>query len=185
MTYAAYLAAEEVSETKHEYLRGEVYAMAGGTPEHAALMAAVSAELIMALRGRPCRVYSSELRVRIDATDMSTYPDVSVVCGELKTADIDRNAITNPILIVEVLSDSTEAYDRGEKFSHYRRLPTLREYLLLSQHQPRIESYRKSSQGVWELAEAGAGETLTLAALEGVRLDVELIYRDPLAPTAS
>jgi Uma2 family endonuclease len=157
MTYAAYLAAEEVSETRHEYLRGEVFAMAGGTPEHAALMAAISAELIVALRGRPCRVYSSELRIRIDATDMSTYPDVSVVCGELKTSTIDRNAATNPILIVEVLSDSTEAYDRGEKFSHYRRLPSLREYLLLSQHQPRIESYRKNAQGVWELAEARRG----------------------------
>lgn len=185
MTYAAYLAAEEVSDTRHEYLRGEVFAMAGGTPEHAALMAAVSAELIAALRGRPCRVYSSELRVRIDATDMTTYPDVSVVCGALKTSETDRHAVTNPVLIVEVLSDSTEAYDRGEKFGHYRRLPSLREYLLLSQHRPRIESYRKNAAGIWELSEAGAGETLTLAALEGVRLDVDLIYRDPLAPTAS
>jgi Uma2 family endonuclease len=138
MTYAAYLAAEELSETKHEYLCGEVFAMAGGTPEHAALMAAITVELGTALRGRPCRVYSSELRIRIDVTDLSTYPDVSVVRGELKTSSIDRNAITNPILIIEVLSDSTEAYDRGEKFSHYRRLPSLREYLLLSQHQPRI-----------------------------------------------
>ncbi|MFO7567536.1 MAG: Uma2 family endonuclease [Enhygromyxa sp.] len=115
------------------------------------------------------------------ATDMSTYPDVSVVCGALETSEVDRNAATNPVLIVEVLSDTTEAYDRGEKFAHYRRLPSLREYLLLSQHQPRIESYRRNAQGVWELAEAGAGETLTLAALEGVRLDVDLIYRDPLA----
>jgi Uma2 family endonuclease len=182
MTYAAYLAAEEVSTTKHEYLRGEVYAMAGGTPEHAALMMAIGAELLLALRGRPCRVYGSELRIRIDATDLSTYPDVSVVCGPLITSTIDRNAATNPIVIVEVLSDSTEAYDRGEKFAHYRRLSSLREYILLSQHKPRIESYRKNEQGIWMLAEAGAGETLTLAAFEGVHLDVGLIYRDPLPP---
>ena len=181
MTYAAYLEAEEASPTKHEYLRGEVYAMAGGTPEHAALMMAVGAELTMALRGRPCRVYASELRIRIEATDLSTYPDVSVVCGPPAISNIDRNAITNPVLIVEVLSDSTEAYDRGEKFGHYRHLPSLREYLLVSQHRPKLESYRKNEQGIWMLSEAGAGETLTLAALEGVRLDVDLIYSDPTA----
>lgn len=181
MSYAAYLTAEEASDTKHEYLGGEVYAMAGGTPEHAALIAAVTGELVVALRGRPCRVYSSELRVRIDATDLSTYPDLSVVCGSIVPATIDRNAITNPILIVEVLSDSTEAYDRGEKFGHYRHLPSLREYLLVSQRRPKLESYRKSEQGVWMLSEAGAGEALTLAAVEGVRLDVDTIYRNPLS----
>jgi Uma2 family endonuclease len=180
MTYAAYLAAEEVSATKHEYLRGDVYAMAGGTPEHAALMAAATVELGLALRGRPCRLYTSELRVRIEATDLSTYPDISVVCGALETSASDRNAMINPILLVEVLSDSTEAYDRGEKFAHYRRLPSLREYLLLSQHEPRIESFRKNAQGIWMLAEAGPGERLTLAALDDVHLDVDLIYSNPL-----
>ena len=182
MSYAAYLEAEARSEAKHEYLRGEVYAMAGGTPEHAALIAAISAELSFALRGRPCRVYSSELRVRVEATDLSTYPDITVVCGALETATDDRNAATNPALIVEVLSDSTEAHDRGDKFAHYRRLPSLREYLLVSQYKPLLESYRKSSEGVWMLAEAGAGEGLTLAAVEGVRLDVDALYRNPLAP---
>lgn len=117
------------------------------------------------------------------------YPDGSVVCEALGISAIDPNAITNPIPIVEVLSDSTEAYDRGalssrpsgaDRVEHYRRLPSLREYLLLSLHRPRIESYRKNAKGVWELAEAGAGETLTLAALEGAHLDVDLVYRDPL-----
>ncbi len=180
MTYAAYLAAELVSETKHEYLRGEVYAMAGGTPEHAALQAAVLIELGMALRGRPCRTYGSDLRVRVEATDLSTYPDITVVCGSLETSVIDPHAATNPMLIVEVLSDSTEAYDRGEKFAHYRRVPSLREYVLVSQHELRIESFYKSEQGVWMLDEAGPGGTLRLAALEGVSLDVDLIYRNPL-----
>jgi Uma2 family endonuclease len=181
MTYAAYLAAEEVSDTKHEYLRGEVFAMAGGTPKHAALQAAVLIELGVALRGRPCQAYGSDLRVRIEATDLSTYPDITVVCGSLETSVIDRHAATNPILIVEVLSDSTEAYDRGEKFAHYRRIPSLREYVLVSLHQPRIESFVKNEQGVWMLNEAGAGGVLGLAALEGVGLDVDLIYRNPFA----
>lgn len=183
MTYADYLEAEEASDTKHEYLRGESYAMAGGTPEHAALMAAIIRRLGNALDDHPCRVYTSELRIRIEATDLTTYPDVSVVCGPLARSKLDRNAITNPILIVEVLSDSTEAYDRGEKFDHYRQLPSLREYLLVSQRRPKLESYRKNEQGIWMLSEAGAGQTLTLAAVEGVRLDVDLIYRDPLPPS--
>lgn len=180
MTYAAYLEAEACSEHKHEYLCGEVYAMAGETPEHAALIAAVSAELSLGLRGHPCRVYSSELRVRVEATDLSTYPDITVVCGALETASDDPNAATNPVLLVEVLSDSTEAYDRGDKFAHYRRLENLREYLLVSQSKPLLESYRKNAEGVWTLAEASAGEVLTLAAVEGVRLDVDGLYRDPL-----
>jgi Uma2 family endonuclease len=144
----------------------------------------VMAELVVALRGRPCRAYGSDLRVRVDATDLSTYPDITVVCGSLETSVIDRHAATNPIVIVEVLSESTEAYDRGEKFAHYRRIPSLREYVLVSQHKPRIESYFKNEQGIWMLSEAGAGEKLALAAFEGVSLDVDLIYRNPLAASA-
>lgn len=181
MTYEGYLAAERASDTKHEYLRGEVYAMAGGTPTHAGLAMAVGVALSNALSGRPCRVYGSDLRVRIDATDMSTYPDLTVICGRFEGADIDADAATNPILIVEVLSDSTEAYDRGEKFAHYRRLPSLREYLLVSQREPRLEAYAKNAEGAWVLSEAGAGETLALRSLEGVRLQIDDLYRDPLA----
>ncbi len=180
MTYAAFCESEATSEIKHEYLCGEIYVMAGGTPEHAALAAAVSGELRVALRGQPCRVFSSDLRVRIEATDLSTYPDLTVVCGALETSGIDPHATTNPILIVEVLSDSTEAYDRGQKFAHYRRLPSLREYLLINQHEPRLEVYRKNSEGEWVLREAGAGERLILSSLEGVALDVDVIYVNPL-----
>jgi len=181
MSYAEYLAREAESEVKHEYLRGGVFAMAGGTPEHAALALAVGAELIAALRGRPCRAYSSDLRVRIEATDLSTYPDLSVVCGQLETSKIDPHAATNPCLLVEVLSDSTEAHDRGQKFAHYRRIPSLREYLLVSQVEPRLEVYTKNDAGQWVLREAGPGEQLTLSSIEGVVLDVDTIYTDPLA----
>jgi Uma2 family endonuclease len=108
MTYAEYLAAEAVSDVRHEFLNGDVWAMAGGTPEHAALALAVGSELRQALRGRPCRAYSAPLRVRVVETGLSTYPDVTVVCGQLETALDDEDAVTNPIVLVEVLSESTE-----------------------------------------------------------------------------
>ena len=181
MSYAEYLEFEATSDTKHEYLRGEVLAMAGGTPDHAALALAIGAELVAGLRGRPCRAFSSDLRVRIEATDLSTYPDITVVCGTLETSGLDPHAATNPVLIVEVLSDSTEAYDRGQKFAHYRQIPSLREYLLVSQTEPRLEAYAKNDAGQWVLREAGRGEQLALRSLEGVVLDVDTIYADPLS----
>lgn len=117
MAYAAYRDGEVDAQVKHEYLRGEVFAMTGGTPQHSALAARITAILSRELVGRPCRVFSSDLRVRIEATDLATYPDVSVVCNGLETAADDDLAIVNPILLVEVLSDSTEAYDRGQEGS--------------------------------------------------------------------
>lgn len=176
MTYAEYLAAEVVSEVRHEFLNGEVWAMAGGTPQHGALAVSVTLALGAALRGKPCRGYSSDVRVRIPQTGLSTYPDLSVVCGELETAPDDKDAITNPIVLVEVLSDSTEAYDRGAKWAHYRRIPSLREYVLVSQGEPRVEVFRRIEETArWELLEARPGETIELASL-GVHLDVAAVY---------
>lgn len=182
MSYADYLRFEAASETKHEYLRGEVYAMAGGTPDHAALIAAVTIQLGIALQDKPCRVYSSDLRVRVDATDLSTYPDVSVICGPLVSAEDDDNAAVNPILIVEVLSSSTEGYDRGQKFAHYRRLSSLRHYLLVAQDEPRLEVYSNDGDAGWMLTEARAGERVELGAL-GISLETDRIYRDPVSVT--
>ena len=181
MRYAEYLALEESSVEKHVYLRGEVYAMRGGTPEHAALEAAIAGELRNALEaaGKPSRVYSANLRVRVEATDFACYPDASVVCGKLETSTVDRNAATNPTLVVEVLSDSTESYDRGIKASHYRHIPSIHEYVLLSQHSPLIEVWRKNDQERWEMAAvAGSGEEAILASL-GITLDVDTVYRQP------
>jgi Uma2 family endonuclease len=118
MTYAEYLAAETVAEVRHEFLNGEVWAMAGGTPQHGALAVSMTLALGAALRGKPCRGFSSDVRVRIPDTGLSTYPDLSIVCGELETAPDDKDAITNPTVLVEVLSDSTEAYDRGARCIH-------------------------------------------------------------------
>lgn len=179
MSYAEYLAAEAASPVKHEFLRGDVFAMAGGTPEHGRLAANMIYELRRALEGRPCVVLTSDVRVRIRATDRSTYPDVSVVCGRIEPAADDPDAIGNPVVIVEVLSDSTEADDRGEKFAHYRRLPSLVEYVLVSQRAPRIEVYRREGNR-WALTEAAAGESLTLESI-GASIAVDAVYRNPLA----
>jgi Uma2 family endonuclease len=176
MSYGEYLAFEEKSAVKHEYLRGEVFAMAGGTPEHAALCMAIGSELRAALRNHPCRVFDSNLKVRVHNTDLSTYPDVTVVCGKFESAVDDPNAVVNPLVLVEVLSDSSESYDRGEKFAHYRRLGSLREYVLVSQRSPRIEVFsRKGAK--WELTEAGPGESILIPALE-ISLSVDELYRD-------
>ncbi|AUX20072.1 hypothetical protein SOCEGT47_005350 [Sorangium cellulosum] len=183
-TYAEYLEQERASPTKHEFLNGEIFAMAGGTPEHARLCMSVGAELRAHLRGRPCAVYSSDLRVRVQATGLSTYPDVSVVCGKLERDPDDKDAALNPIVLVEVLSDSSEAYDRGEKFAHYRRIPSLREYVLVSQHEPRIEVFHRNEDGSWTLREARAGAGAHLEAI-GCPLSVDEVYRDPLAQVAT
>lgn len=180
MSLREYLAAESTSEARHEFLDGKVFAMAGGTPAHGALALAVGAELRNALSGKPCRVFNSDVRVRIDATGLSTYPDASVVCGHLETAADDPDAIVNPVLLVEVLSDSTEAYDRGAKAAHYRRIPSLQEYVLVSQNEPLIEVYRRNERGHFELFEARAGEHVELASL-GVSLEVRAVYENPLA----
>lgn len=182
LPYQDYVAAEAISLEKHEFLRGEVFAMAGGTPEHGRLAASMIGELRAVLRSHPCAVFSSDVRVRVEATDLSTYPDASVVCGQLQTAAADAQAVVNPVLLVEVLSDSTEAHDRGEKFAHYRRIPSLREYVLVSQRQKRIEVFRKKDDGEWSLAEAGADERLRVL---DVSIEVNEVYRDPLAPAKS
>ena len=184
MTYAEYFAFEDKAVEKHEFLNGEVFAMSGGTIEHAGLIAGVSVALGVALRGRPCRMFSSDLRVRIRATGLTTYPDLSVVCESAQVDTEDPHAVVNPVLVVEVLSDSTEAYDRGEKAAHYRHLPSLREYVLVSQHRPRIEVYRRNDAGRWELFEYESGARVELASI-GCSIAVDEVYRDPLAAAAS
>ena len=178
MTYAEYCAAEREATIKHEFLRGEVFAMVGGTLEHGRIGARVIYLLSRHLADRPCHVFSSDVRVRIEATDLDTYPDASVVCGTPRTAEHDRHALLNPTLLVEVLSESTEAYDRGEKAAHYRRIPSLRAYLLVSQHEPRLELFVRARHGQWTLLEASAGLLLPIEPL-ALSLSVDEVYADP------
>lgn len=172
-TYQEYLAALEISGVKLEYCDGEIYAMAGGTPAHADLDASMMRLLGNALVGR-CRVSSSDLKVRIEATDLSTYPDVTVVCGERQLSSIDRNAVTNPTLLVEVTSSSTEDYDRGEKLSHYKQCPSLRAVLLVSHRRPQVTIVARTSTG-WEQLERRATEHVELEPLQ-LRLSVDELY---------
>lgn len=179
MTYTEYCALERDSATKHEYLRGQVFAMTGGSLEHARLAGQLIFIFKRELAERDCHVFTSDARVRIDATDLDTYPDVSVVCGEPQTSSEDGHALINPLVLVEVLSDSTEAYDRGQKAAHYRQLPSLRAYLLVSQHEPRLELMVRREGGGWSFFEAGAGEELRLEPLDLV-IRVDEVYRAAL-----
>jgi len=180
MSYAEFVALEAAGDQRHEFLDGQVFAMAGGSPEHGGLAAAFIGELRSALRGKPCRVFSSDVRVRVEETGLSTYPDASVVCGQLETHAADKDAIVNPVLLIEVLSDSTEAYDRGAKAAHYRRIPSLREYVLVAQNEQRIEIYRRNEQGRFELFESGPGQLVELGSI-GVTFETGAIYENPLA----
>jgi Uma2 family endonuclease len=179
ITFAEYLEREKASETKHEFLAGEVFAMAGGTVEHARLTSKVDGELRAQLRGRPCELFSSDLLVRVLATDLATYPDLSVVCGRIETNPEHPQALTNPVVLVEVLSEGTEAYDRGEKFAHYRRIPSLREYVMVSQNRRRIEVFRRNEDESWTLYEASAGQSAKLVSI-GCELAVDEVYRNAL-----
>jgi len=186
VSYADYLAIEAKSATKHEWLDGQIYdmealGMAGGRPEHAALAVAVAAALTQQLRGKRCRVYSSDLKVRIRATGLATYPDLSVVCGKLEVDPEDSLAAVNPVVLVEVLSPTSEAYDRGAKFGHYRRIPGLRDYVMVNHNEDRIEVHHRNEAGRWELYEAAAGQSVPVESI-GCVLSVDEIYADPLAP---
>lgn len=174
-TYDEYLEYECNSALKHEFLAGEIYAMAGGSRRHNALAARVTTALGT---GRPpgCHVFTSDQRIRVLATGLATYPDVSLVCGAIEGDPADRGGqtITNPALLVEVLSPSTEAFDRGDKLRDYQRIPSLREYVLVSQ-EPRVEIYRRLPSGTWEYLDVREG-AVTLAC--GPALDLATLYSD-------
>ncbi|MBK6514267.1 MAG: Uma2 family endonuclease [Polyangiaceae bacterium] len=174
-SYEEYLERERVTGLKHEFLEGHVFAMAGGTPEHARLIAEVSFALRSLIDPRRCRVFSSELKVRVRATGLVTYPDVAVVCGDVERDEADPNAVLNPTILVEVLSPSTEAYDRGEKWAHYRRIEGLAAYVLVSVVPARLEVYERQANGDFVHRVAERGETLALACAGGA-LEVDALY---------
>lgn len=172
-SYEDYLAALEVSGVKLEYCEGEIYAMAGGTPAHAELAASIIRLLGNALLGS-CRVWSSDLKVRLEATDLSTFPDVTVVCGDQRLADNDKNAITNPTLLVEVTSNSTEDYDRGEKLNHYKQCESLKAVLFVSHRRPQVTVVARGKAG-WEQLEYRPGERVVLSE-PPCALEVDELY---------
>jgi Uma2 family endonuclease len=173
-TFEEYLTLEESSTVRHEFLAGEIYAMAGGSPEHAALAMAIGAAMIELLRGRPCRVHSSDLRVRVQETGLTTYPDVTVVCGPYETDPQSRHTITNPLIVVEVTSESTDEYDRGDKLAGYQRVRSLSTIVLVSHRERLIEVFERRDDA-WQRTEARRGESVRVEALGG-ELSVDQIY---------
>ncbi len=175
-TYGEYLTYERDSELKHEYDDGEIIAMAGGSLRHNALALRIGAALESS-RKPGCTAFQSDQRVRVLATGRVTYPDVSMICGpaDVDPGDPAGQTITNPTLIVEVLSPTTEHVDRGNKWQHYQRIPSLQEYVLVSQSEPRIEWYRRLSSGGWEYHEATEG---IVQLPSGVALDLARLYAD-------
>jgi Uma2 family endonuclease len=170
-----YLAWERLQPTKHEFFQGAIRAMAGATLEHSLILVNVAAELGSALRTKPCQVLLSNMRLKIQATGLYTYPDALVVCGAPELEDEVRDTLRNPTVLVEVLSESSEAYDRGKKFEQYRSIPSFTEYLLVAQDHVLIEHFSRQADSSWVLREARAGGRIALASI-GTVLQVDEIY---------
>lgn len=158
LTPEEYLAIERQAEYKNEYLVGEVFAMVGASRKHNLITVNISTSFVQQLKDRPCEVYSSDMRVRVPATGLYTYPDIVVACDEPNFEDNYFDTLLNPILIVEVLSPSTASYDRTRKFGHYRKIESLAEYLLVAQDEYKIEQYVKQPDERWLLSDISSLE---------------------------
>lgn len=171
-----YLAIERESETRSEYFEGEMFAMSGGSYVHNVIVGNLVGELRQQLKKRPCTVCPNDQRVRVPETGLYTYPDVVVVCGEPSFEDESVDTLLNPVLIVEVLSPTTETYDRGKKFDGYRTIASLAEYVLVSQHEARVEQYLRQEGGRWGfISTLGRERSVALASIQ-CELALEEIY---------
>lgn len=184
VTPEEYLERERAAETKSEYHDGAIVAMVGGTARHNQVTGNIYRHLGNQLEGGPCRIYINDVKVRIPAANFYTYPDVFVVCGEEQFLDDRRDTLLNSTLIVEVLSPSTEAYDRGRKFAAYRTLPSLRDYVLAAQDEPRLERFTRQESGLWVLSEhTGLDAVIELPSI-GCSLALQDVYRGVDLPPA-
>jgi Uma2 family endonuclease len=176
-TYAQYVALEKESSTKHEFFDGEIYAMAGGSEEHSALATRVLAALDAAVGERPCRVHTSDLRIYVEAVGLATFPDGAVICGALQQHPPSPEATAvNPVVLLEVTSDSSEEYDTGGKLEAYKTIPSLREYIVVSHRERRITVHRRTDDR-WAMRVAIASGSIAVETL-GAELVVDAIYRN-------
>lgn len=175
-SYAEYLALEAGSLHKHEYFEGNVVAMAGGTGSHSRLKTNLTVLVGAALADRPCEAYDSDLRVRVLASGLATYPDLTVICGPRQPHPEDPHAATNPSVIFEVLSKETAAYDRGEKFDHYQLVPELKHYVLVDHARRHVDVYSRQAGGSWGRRGYGPDDVVDLGEL-GLVLPVGAVYR--------
>jgi Uma2 family endonuclease len=170
-----YLEFERNSEIKHEYFDGEIFAMSGASRKHNLIVSNVISSLMSQLKKR-CRVYPSDMRVKIETTKLYTYPDVMIVCGQDKFADKKEDILLNPDVIIEVLSDSTENYDRGKKFENYRKIGSLKEYVLISQHTRKIEKFLKTEHRRWIWDETDEEHKEIILESVGCALNLDEVY---------
>ena len=167
VTAEEYLRREQDAEFRSEYLRGEMFAMAGASANHNLIVLNAGASLREQLKKEPCRVYPSDLKLKVEATGLYTYPDLSIVCGEPRLETNGGDVLLNPVVLVEVLSDSTEAYDRGKKFEHYRTIPSLKHYVLIAQDRVSIDCFSRNPDGGWVLTSCQAlDDKVRLEAIE-------------------
>lgn len=168
LTETEYLERERVSTIKHEYYAGELFAMSGAGEAHNLIASNVNASIYAQIRGRGCRIYPSDMRIRVVKTGLYTYPDMTIVCGTPEFADMTkRDTLLNPTIIIEILSPSTERYDRGVKFQNYRTIPSLKEYILIAQNKHHIERYTRHEEHTWILTEAvGLDSTIVLESIQ-------------------
>ena len=183
MTAEEYLAFERQSEERHEFLAGEIFAMSGASAEHNDIVWNIASSFHAQLRDRPCRASIADMRLQVSATGLYTYPDIVVVCGERQFAEPDT--LLNPTLIVEVLSPSTEAYDRGKKFGHYRTIETLQEMVLVAQDRIIVERFARRPGGAWLLSEARRLEDQISLPSIGCELALAAVYERVFAHDAN
>lgn len=184
MAVAEYLAFERSSQEKHELVHGEIFAMSGGTYEHNLIAGNAAREFGTLLHDTPCNALPSAMKVHIPATDGFVYPDVTVVRGQAEFHDEARDAVTNPVLVVEVLSESTERYDRGDKFAGYRSVPSIQHVLLVSQRDRHVEHYQRQGDGSWLMREYAGSQVCPLPDL-GCELRLDELYLKVELPSRS
>ena len=182
LTVEEYFAIEEKAERRSEFFDGEMFLMAGASKEHNILTRNLLGHLFAKLQGGSCQVFTADQRVKVDRTGLYTYPDLLIVCGEPEYAEENEDTLTNPKVVIEVLSDSTERYDRTTKFRHYKALPSVQEYVLVAQDEPLVERYTRPSAGEWTQTDfVGLDATVELATA-GVRLPMRDIYQGVTFP---
>ena len=176
LTEEEYLSFEKDSLEKHEYFKGEVFAMAGAGARHNIIFSNVFIGLGILLKGRPCRPYGSDLRIHIPENTLYTYPDISIICGKILPSKLDPDTAVQPVVLIEILSPSTKNYDLGAKFNLYREIPTLKEFIAIDSEAIRIEVYRINNKGLWELEDYRSIENILAIPIVGVNLPLKDIY---------
>ena len=178
ITESEYLEAERTATIKHEYFNGEVFAMSGASIAHNIISMNCSTSLMTKLKGKKCRPFGSDLRVHIPKNSLYTYPDISVFCGKIKTTDSSFDTATNPTVIIEILSPSTRDYDKGGKFTLYRDIESLKEYIIIDSENIMVEKFKRNADNSWQLIDYKTIDLVFSIESLGIQMDLATIYTD-------